>query len=81
MACCGESGAGRLTITQQEIDEGLALRIEYSGGRTMTVSGPMTGKQYVFSGLDRIQDVDPRDAPGILRERLFRLKGIKRGGS
>lgn len=81
MACCGESGAGRLTITQKEIDEGLALRIEYSGGRTMTVSGPVTGKEYVFSGLDRVRDVDPRDAPGILRERLLRLKGIKRGGA
>jgi hypothetical protein len=81
MACCGESGSGRLTITQKEIDEGLALRVEYSGGRTVTVSGPMTGKQYVFSGLDRVQDVDPRDAPGILRERVFRLKGIKQGGN
>ena len=81
MACCGESGAGRLTITQKEIDEGLALQIEYSGGRTVTVSGPITGKQYVFSGLSRMQDVDPRDAPGILRDRIFRLKGIKKGGS
>jgi hypothetical protein len=81
MACCGESGAGRLTITQKEIDEGLALQIEYSGGRTVTVSGPATGKQYVFSGLQRMQDVDPRDAPGILRDRIFRLKGLKKGGS
>jgi hypothetical protein len=79
MACCGESGAGRLTITQRQIDEGLTLQIEYSGGRTMTVNGPVTGRQYVFSGLQRLQDVDPRDAPGILRERLFRVKGIKRG--
>jgi hypothetical protein len=81
MACCGESGAGRLTITQKEIDEGLALQIEYSGGRTVTVSGPATGKQYVFSGLNRMQDVDPRDAPGILRDKIFRLKGVKKGGS
>jgi hypothetical protein len=80
MACCGESGAGRLTITQKEIDEGLALQIEYSGGRTVSVSGPATGKQYVFSGMQRMQDVDPRDAPGILREGMFRLKGVKRGG-
>jgi hypothetical protein len=63
-----------------EIDEGLVLLVEYSGGRTVMLSGHMTGKQYVFSGLQRVQDVDPRDAPGILRERTFRLKGIKRGG-
>jgi hypothetical protein len=81
MSCCGEASASRITITQKQIDEGLALQIEYSGGRTVTVSGPVTGKQYVFSGLQRLQDVDPRDAPGILRERLFRVKGVKRGGS
>jgi hypothetical protein len=81
MACCGESGAGRLTISQKDIDEGLALQVEYSGGRIVTVSGPSTGKQYEFSGLQRIQDVDPRDAPGLLRDRMFRLKGIKRGGN
>jgi len=81
MACCGQSSAGRLTITQKEIDEGLALQIEYSGGRTLRVNGQLTGKEYVFSGLDRVQDVDPRDAPSILREKAFRLKAIKRGGS
>jgi hypothetical protein len=81
MACCRESVSGRLTITQKEIDEGLALQIEYSGGRTVTVSGQATGRQYVFSGLHRMQDVDPRDAAGILRDRIFRLKGVKRGGS
>ena len=80
MACCGESSPGRLMITQKDIDEGLALQVEYSGGRTVTVSGPATGKQYVFSGLQRVQDVDPRDAPVVLRDRLFRLKGVKRGG-
>jgi hypothetical protein len=81
MACCGESGPGRLTVTQKQIDEGLALQIEYSGGRTVTVSGPVTGKQYMFSGLQRLQDVDPRDAPGILRQPLFRVKGVRRGES
>jgi hypothetical protein len=81
MSCCGGSGEGRLTITQAEIDAGLALQIEYSGGRTVTVSGAATGKQYVFSGLQRLQDVDPRDALAILREPTFRLKGMKRGAS
>ena len=81
MSCCGGSSAGRLTITQKQIDDGLALQIEYSGGRTVSVSGSATGKQYVFSGLQRLQDIDPRDAPAILRDRTFRLKGVKRGGS
>jgi len=79
MGCCGGSGGGRLTITQAQIDAGLALQIEYSGGRTVNVSGPATGKQYVFSGLHRLQDVDPRDAPAVLREPLFRLKGVTQG--
>lgn len=81
MACCGESSQARLTITQKEIDEGLRLRIEYSGGGKATVHGPVTGRLYAFSGLERVQDVDPRDVPGILRERSFRVKGVKRGGS
>ena len=79
MGCCGETGQGRLTITQKDIDNGLALQIEYGGGRTVTVQGPITGKSYVFSGLSRIQNVDPRDAPAVLKDRIFRLKGVTRG--
>jgi len=55
VGCCGETAQGRLTITQKDIDNGLALQIEYGGGRTVTVRGPITGKSYVFSGLSRIQ--------------------------
>lgn len=79
MGCCGQKVAGRLTITQKDIDDGLALEIEYEGGRTMTVTGPITGRIYQFSGLQRVGVVDPRDAPGILRDRRFRLKRIVRG--
>lgn len=79
MSCCGGSSGARLSITQNDIDDGLSLQIEYSGGRTVTVNGSATGKQYVFSGLQRMQDVDPRDAPGILRESIFRLRNVKRG--
>ena len=79
MGCCGQTVAGRLTITQKEIDEGLGLQVEYEGGRTVQVTGPVTGKSYAFSGLKRISKVDPRDGPGILRDRRFRLKGIVRG--
>ena len=78
MGCCGQTVAGRLTITQKDIDEGLGLQLEYDGGRTVNVAGPVTGKSYTFSGLQRIGEVDPRDAPAILRDRRFRLKGIVR---
>ena len=79
MGCCGQAVAGRLTITQRDIDGGLALQLEYEGGRTVAVTGPVTGNSYVFSGLKRLEKVDPRDAPGILRDMRFRLKAIVRG--
>jgi hypothetical protein len=57
---------------------GLKFELEYQGGRTVSVTGPLTGKRYTFSGVQRIGEVDPRDAPAILRDRRFRLKGIAR---
>ena len=75
MSCCGQS-TGRLVISQKDIDAGLALELEYSGGRTVTVEGSVTGKTYTFSGLQRLGAVDPRDAMGILRDRRFRLKRV-----
>lgn len=79
MGCCGQTVGGRLRITQKDIDDGLGLQLEYDGGRTVTVTGPVTGRSYTFSGLARVGKIDPRDAPGILRDRRFRLKGIVRG--
>jgi len=78
MGCCGQAVGGRLTITQKEIDSGLMLELEYAGGRAVTVTGPVTGRSYTFSGLRRIGMVDPRDAPGILLDRRFTLKRITR---
>jgi hypothetical protein len=75
MSCCGQS-AGRLVIDQKDIDNGLALEIEYAGGRTVTVTGLVTGKTYVFSGLHRLAAVHPRDAITLLREARFRLKRV-----
>ncbi len=80
MACCGQSSGGSLTMTQRDIDDGLTLQVEYQGGRTVAVQGLVTGKRYTFSGLARLGDVDPRDAPSILRDRQFRLKGIRKPG-
>ena len=78
MGCCGQTVGGRLTITQKDIDEGLGLQLEYNGGQTVSVDGSVTGKSYTFSGLQRMRKVDPRDAPAILRDGRFRLKGIVR---
>ena len=77
MSCCGESGA-RLVIQQKDIDEGLRFEIEYWGGRRVEVQGTVTGQKYVFSGLSRVALVDPRDAPAILRNQMFRMKGTKK---
>ena len=75
MSCCGQS-TGRLVVSQKDIDAGLTLEIEYSGGRTVTVTGGVTGKLYTFSGLQRFGAIDPRDVMAILRDGSFRLKRV-----
>ena len=74
MSCCGQAGRG--LIRQEDLERGLAFEIEYAGGRTVTVVGAVTGRRYTFSGLDRLQRVDPRDAGALLRQRVFRLKRV-----
>jgi len=74
MSCCGEPRPA--VIRQEDIERGLAFEIEYAGGRTVSVIGAVTGRRYVFSGLNRLQQVDPRDAARLLRERVFRLKRV-----
>ncbi len=74
MSCCAQ--AGRAVIRQEDLERGLAFEIEYAGGRTITVVGAVTGRRYTFSGLDRLQQVDPRDAAALLRQRVFRVKRV-----
>jgi hypothetical protein len=74
VSCCRETG--RAVIRQEDIERGLAFEIEYAGGRTITVVGTVTGRRYAFSGLNRLQQVDPRDAATLLRERVFRVKRV-----
>lgn len=74
MSCCRETG--RAVIRQEEIDRGLQFEVEYAGGRTIAVVGAITGRPYKFSGTDRLQRVDPRDAATLLRQRVFRLKRV-----
>lgn len=78
MSCCGQSPGSRLVISQKDIDEGLRFEIEYWGGRRVEIQGVVTGQKYEFSGLSRTGLVDPRDAPAILRNQIFRLKGTKK---
>jgi hypothetical protein len=73
VSCCGDNGA---TIHQEDIDRGLTFEIEYAGGRTVVVTGSVTGRRYEFSGMKRTQSVDPRDAGALLRNRAFRLRRV-----
>ena len=74
MSCCSKTG--RPVIRQDDIERGLAFEIEYAGGRTVMVVGAVTGRRYTFSGTSRLQQVDPRDAVALLRERAFRLNRV-----
>ena len=78
MSCCSE--AGRAVIREEDIERGLAFEVEYAGGRAITVVGTVTGRRYAFSGMSRLQRVDPRDAGPLLREHVFRLKRVIQPG-
>jgi hypothetical protein len=69
MSCCGESRTAPLTERHR-------ARLRYGGGRPVVVTGPVTGASYRFSGTDRLQLVDPRDAVAIVRNPLFRVEGV-----
>jgi hypothetical protein len=71
VSCCGE--AGRAVIRQEDIELGLQFEVEYAGGRTVTIVGSVTGRQYTFSGSSRVQRIDPRDAGALVRQRVFRV--------
>ena len=69
MSCCGQSQTTPMTERHR-------MRVRYSGGRPIVVKGPMTGLSYPFSGTDRVQLIDPRDAVTIVRNHLFRVEGV-----
>jgi hypothetical protein len=52
------------------------MRVRYSGGRPIVVTGPATGVDYHFSGIARVQLVDPRDAIALARNDSFRIEGV-----
>lgn len=69
MGCCG--GTQTATLTERH-----RMRVRYGGGRPIVVKGPVTGTEYRFSGLDRLQLVDPRDAVSMVRNQFFRIEGV-----
>jgi len=69
MSCCGQSQTTPMTERHR-------MRVRYGGGRPIMVKGPVTGLSYHFSGTDRVQLIDPRDAVTIVRNHLFRVEGV-----
>lgn len=68
MSCCPQATAA---LTERH-----RMQVRYSGGRSVRVRGPVTGAEYRFSGVERLQLVDPRDAIAIVRSPLFRIDGL-----
>jgi len=68
MSCCPQTTA--------QLTERHRMKVRYGGGRPIVVRGPVTGHDYRFSGLERLQLVDPRDAVAMVRNPLFRIEGV-----
>ncbi len=49
-----------------------AVTLRYLENSPIRVPGPVTGRQYEFSGARPVQAVDRRDAVALLRTRFFR---------
>jgi hypothetical protein len=69
MNCCNQTPTAPMTKRHR-------MRVRYGGGRAIVITGPVTGTSYYFSGLDRVQLVDPRDAVLITRTAVFRIEGV-----
>ena len=69
MNCCGQSHTAPLSDRHR-------IKVRYEGGRSVVIQGPVTGTNYHFSGLERVQLLDPRDAAAIARSAFFRVEGI-----
>ncbi len=83
MPCCGHKRA-KLTTTDTrsdvtrradsptpQADPRQVVRIRYLRESPIVVSGPSSGRQYVFSGRTPIQSVDAQDAPAFLTSALL----------
>jgi hypothetical protein len=70
MSCCG-SHTPTASLTKRH-----RFKIRYGGGRAIVVKGPLTGTEYRFSGIDRVQLVDPRDAVRMLHQGPFEMDSV-----
>ena len=48
-----------------------SVKLRYSENSPVRVRGPVTGRQYDFSGTNPVQSVDARDAEALMRTRFF----------
>jgi len=69
MCCCGSARTSALTDWHR-------IRVLYGGARSVTVTGPVTGSTYRFSGASRSVLVDSRDLGMLTDWRLFRMDGV-----
>jgi len=47
------------------------VRLEHGGASPLRVRGTSTGRTYLFTAAERVQPVDPNDAPMLLQSGLF----------
>lgn len=82
MPCCGQKRANLATQLRDgatrsvdglssSADGGRVVPIRYLRESPIAVSGPVSGRQYVFSGRTPIQPVDVQDVPAFLRTAMF----------
>jgi hypothetical protein len=50
------------------------VMLEYSENAPVTVRGPVTGREYKFSGARRTQSVESDDVPGLIQTGFFRRR-------
>lgn len=50
-----------------------SVRIEFVHQASVLIRGPATGRHYQFHAAARTRDVDPRDAPALVKSGYFKL--------
>lgn len=72
MSCCGKArsaASGPPSVSRPAVPTGAAnrnVRFEYTGETSMTVTGPVTGLRYHFTGHGAQTRVDVRDRSHLL---------------
>lgn len=61
----------RANLTPDEFVNFGAVKMIYRGNGSARIRGRVTGQIYQFPRQEPVQAVDPRDAVGLIRTRLF----------